>query len=489
MPHSIESIASTRKKTREVIRIESLLPLELRSMAAPLVEFLKDYFVHMNEEDQASYEINSISRFRDIDNTDSKYLDLLQKELAASIPRFPAANRVNLYKNLSRYYSMRGSEEAITLFFKILFQDNAEVYYPKKDMLIPSDGSWKSTTVRPVYSPIPQVYIQGNGSGASGQANVVNGGIARIAVTAGGSGYTTANVVITGNGTGATAKATITSGAITHVSITNCGSGYTTASATITGNGSNAILATPVLQNGMIRSVSVVSEGSGYTTAAAYLTETTTGTAAVIWPVITRTGEDTGKIQSYEVVNFGNSYVLPGTFVAYETGLYNQNNGFLSDTIKLQDSYFYQKFSYVIRTGNNLDVWKDTFAKLAHPAGMKFFGEILILLELLNGKSMMPLLQPGYIGLEDLAVIIILQAANNLRAEFTQSKYKALLQVPTGTNTSFMLKFFDDNPMSVYTDMTIEQAETQYLYDDYTIQQTINSEIIINGTQIGATFV
>ena len=60
-------------------------------------------------------------------------------------------------------------------------------------------------------------------------------------------------------------------------------------------------------------------------------------------------------------------------------GQYLDNKGFLSDTIKVQDSLRYQKFSYLIRTGQNLTSWENVFNRLVHPAGFKFFGEIAIL--------------------------------------------------------------------------------------------------------------
>ena len=63
-------------------------------------------------------------------------------------------------------------------------------------------------------------------------------------------------------------------------------------------------------------------------------------------------------------------------------GQYLDKKGFLSDTIKLQDSKFYQKFSYVVRTGKNLKDWEASFDKLVHPAGFIFFGEILLLTQL-----------------------------------------------------------------------------------------------------------
>jgi hypothetical protein len=413
MPHQIELIASTRKKTKESVRVDSLVPSELRIKAEKLISFLEDYYTHINESGQASYEINSLREARDIDVTASKYIDLLQKEIATVIPKSLLADRITLYKNLVRYYNIRGSEESIELFFKILFQDNAEVYFPRKDMLIASDGVWLGNTQVPKFAEAPTLKIYGNGSGAS-------------------------------------ARLTVVGGSITAVTVVNAGSGYT---------------------------ATATSEVFG------------TGTGASIRPNITRTGANAGKIESYEILNGGTGFTQPGTFLGYQLGTYNEKRGFLSDIIKLQDSYFYQKFSYVIRTGNNVDEWKDIFAKLVHPAGTIFFGEILILLEILKSEAAMPTEQLGYIGPEDLALIIVLQALNNLRAYLRETAYKMLMSVPTGTATTERLKFFDANPAAaVYGSYNFDQMLTEYAWDDHSIADVINSTITWNGVTLGVNY-
>ena len=68
----------------------------------------------------------------------------------------------------------------------------------------------------------------------------------------------------------------------------------------------------------------------------------------------------------------------------YAKGLFTNADGFLSDKKFLQDSYYYQQFSYVLKTGKNVADWKNAFTRLVHPAGFKFFGEIVILVQLLN---------------------------------------------------------------------------------------------------------
>ena len=71
----------------------------------------------------------------------------------------------------------------------------------------------------------------------------------------------------------------------------------------------------------------------------------------------------------------------------YPKGLFTTNDGFLSDKKYLQDSYYYQKFSYVLRTGKNVADWKNAFTRLIHPAGFIFFGEVSIFIELLTSTN------------------------------------------------------------------------------------------------------
>ena len=71
----------------------------------------------------------------------------------------------------------------------------------------------------------------------------------------------------------------------------------------------------------------------------------------------------------------------------YPKGLFTSANGFLSDKKYLQDSYYYQKFSYVLRTGKNIADWKNPFTRLIHPAGFIFFGEISIFIALLTSAN------------------------------------------------------------------------------------------------------
>jgi len=222
-----------------------------------------------------SYILNAIEEAMNIDENSDDYLEMMQKEIAAAIPRnLSSVEKRALYKNITEFYKLKGSQDSIEIFFRLLFNETAEVDYPWDKTLIPSSGDWDNDQNR-----------------------------------------------------------------------------------------------------------------------------------------------------------------------------YLDHKGFLSDKIKLQDSYYYQKFSYNVKTGRNLSEWTYAFDKLVHPAGFIFFGEVLILTQLTrailgdgqrvsatiagdglvqdpnnagyqykwlnvyprSGRktlSSMPGLQPGVIGAEDVALLV-----------------------------------------------------------------------------------
>ena len=196
--------------------------------------------------------MSSIEGALDIDQNSLNYLELMQKEIAASIPRNVTVNKRNLYKQILDFYKVRGNNESVEIFFRLLFNEEVVVERPFDKTLIPSSGNFDTSQNR-----------------------------------------------------------------------------------------------------------------------------------------------------------------------------YLDNKGFLSDRIKLQDSFRFQKFSYLIKTGKNVSDWKDVYDKLVHPAGFIFFGEILILLNLVSTEvtafrkqlpaiagvtrdlnSAMPIRQPGTIGVEDLPLLV-----------------------------------------------------------------------------------
>lgn len=62
--------------------------------------------------------------------------------------------------------------------------------------------------------------------------------------------------------------------------------------------------------------------------------------------------------------------------VVLEDGSYKGTRGFLSSDQRIQDNYYYQEFSYVIRSASALKSYRDIVRSVIHPAGTKLFGQV-----------------------------------------------------------------------------------------------------------------
>ena len=63
--------------------------------------------------------------------------------------------------------------------------------------------------------------------------------------------------------------------------------------------------------------------------------------------------------------------------VGTTVGNFVDDRGKLSvDTMKVQDSYYYQDYSYVVRIGQSINEWRESIRRSVHPAGWNVFGEV-----------------------------------------------------------------------------------------------------------------
>jgi hypothetical protein len=61
------------------------------------------------------------------------------------------------------------------------------------------------------------------------------------------------------------------------------------------------------------------------------------------------------------------------------SGTYINQDGHVSETsMRIQDSLYYQDFSYVIRVGRTINDWRDSFKKTMHTSGFYFTGQVNI---------------------------------------------------------------------------------------------------------------
>lgn len=277
--------------------IDELVPDHVESSFPDLVNFLKTYALYLERTNKSGFYLNALDIQRDIDFVEDELLTELQNEIGIAIPRDFATNPRMFYKRLVEFYKSRGTPESITSFFRMIFDDDVETYFPFVDILNPSDGDWTDQTA---------------------------------AIIADRTAFTPANV-ITISGT-----PTVVSG----------------------NNDDNQ----PILLDDHVVFVNNSYQTPVTDYAEQVYSDTTTKYKLTF----------TSALSNGDVVR------------TYAKGLFTTANGFLSDKKFLQDSYYYQQFSYVLKTGKNIADWKNSFTRLVHPAGFKFFGEIVILIQLLD---------------------------------------------------------------------------------------------------------
>lgn len=360
--------------------IDDIVPEHVSHNYPGLMAAVKVYADFLEKINTSGHYLNTIDLQRDIDNVESELLSQLQKEIGAPIPRRFAADPRILYKRLSEFYRSRGTPESIETFFRILFNDDVEIYFPKDDMLIPSDGKWTDQEDDVIENA--QTYTPTFTFTLSSSSDIITGD---------------------------------------------------------DDNGKKLIYDNPIIFVGTANDV---------------------GTQVEFTSSITVNNSTNSLDYTLE---------LPETYDAgtvvrvFKNGTFSTNDGFISNYKKIQDSFFYQKFSYVLRTGTNTDEWKNAFTRLVHPSGFIFFGEILLFIEALNQSF--PTIQPGkQVGGLPFPIIIpavdggasFVKIKNNYLASFIVKEFQFEHQDNAfGPNESFdMLKFNytdDFNQLGHYT--------------------------------------
>ena len=212
------------------------------------------------------------------------------------------------------------------------------------------------------------------------------GDITDVQVTSEGYGYTATPLLTlptTGSRTGGTIYAKGTNvGAVRDVKIVDAGVHYT---ATTTINAYTNFLCTDI--SGTFTINETVTGGTSGATGTYKDTDTTrniiklSNVVGVFVGGEEKSGETiTGALSGETAVI--NSYTLAALKASHGTlgetsGKFLNQDGFISDdTKKIQDSYYYQDYSYVVKTASSINTWRDRLIASVHPAGWEVFGQV-----------------------------------------------------------------------------------------------------------------
>lgn len=137
-------------KTHNMSQIKSLVNL-LKDRSVPdfietdyptFVAFIEAYYEYL-EQSKNTHDISiNLLDYRDIDNTLDSFVEYFRKEFLVNIPKDILADKRLLVKQIKNFYLNKGNEASYKFLFRLLFNEDIEFYYPKRDILRASDGKW-----------------------------------------------------------------------------------------------------------------------------------------------------------------------------------------------------------------------------------------------------------------------------------------------------------------------------------------------------------
>lgn len=394
------------------------------------VLFLQAYYEWLSTPDSPFYHLKNHLSYMDFEKSLDEYTALMKNEYLQSIPERVLANKELLIKYSKQFYQTVGTEKAFKFLFRILYNEEIDIYYPRDDMLIASNGKW--VTGESI------VYVSDTGNAESflyRQITQTREPFPGVFETA------TANVT-------KVVKRYANNFIFAELSVTDIDGTFDINYPVMLGDQKEWILPVgasyEIIDAGTNYQQDNFLEYSGDPTFNVSVVSTEAGVVDTKYPtlytamdlIVTRNGNpltgftynrnilqhpdivagDTititypiypGFLFISEVAQNGsvkeiNIYDTPfgitspqqyvgsvggvGCIIEVKPGLskavggyYINSDGFLSDKDKLQDSDYVQDFSYVIRSGQDIERYRDVVLSVLHPAGFKMLGEVNIL--------------------------------------------------------------------------------------------------------------
>ena len=413
------------------INLKSIVSKQIPEFARedyPLfVQFVEAYYEYL-----AQTENRNLTELRDIDQTVDSFVQYFKNELDIYGNKYEFIDQKLFLRKVKELHSSGGTEAAYKFLFRLLYNKTADITYPWNSVLKASDGRWQqemsifleTTSGDPTTLPGNRIAIIGTNIRIGvfvTRVKYIRDNIYEIFIDKNYYGEILHDYTIDYNGiTGKILRTT------SGYEVVAPGVGYKVGDIFETTTVSNAIKITQLIKvtkvdsNGGIVNITTVRFGAGYESefyvlrsnatisSASEITITKGTTLQYTLPDETNIEQytDLGYILNpdYYDLNYGESTYagdLLRTFyeeslsgqglnpdyalirfkvgaVAKYQGHYNTNDGFLSDDIYLQDSYKWQKFSYLIIVDEKLEKYKDLIKSYLHPAGTMLFGEYQI---------------------------------------------------------------------------------------------------------------
>ena len=423
IPFSATANPTIVDKSKTSAFVPERIPEFIRTEFPTFVEFIKTYYQFSDQRiDGVSGGIASI---KDLDKIGEKYLAQFYANYAKDLPVFPYMGMADFLRNAKEFYVSRGSEDSYRFLFRIMFGEEISLHYPSNDILRSSTGQWiqrNSIYVDVIDGDITtlvgeKIIIKNNDGTTTSlqiqEVNLYDGTLYEVFVN-----KTTGRNIRVGDSVigdyDSVSGQYLLRGSIAQTinkyKILDSGEGFTLGQSieflSVEGESFTARITDLTPTNGISKLEFLSFPGEASTGFVRNVNQD--GTSDDVFEAdrlnITGDGSLVTKpnyfdspmpdsswfaVPDYAADVLGDSenifnhkpiprkakiqFIL-GTLNRY-SGSYENQKGFLSNSNRLHDNFFFQAFSYVIRSQVQLSVYNDLVRRVLHPAGTIMFGE------------------------------------------------------------------------------------------------------------------
>lgn len=364
--------------------IEEQFPGFVRADYTKLILFVKAYYEWLEKKGNPGYVLSNLDETVDVDanlqefysHFKSTYLETFPEVLATDLSG-NKPNKNTLIKKIRDFYGNKGTESAYRFLFRVLYDSDVEFYLPSTDVLKVSDGKWvEPVSIKTTSNNGASLFsAKGNTVYQYNETTVVASGFVESVIQYNKNGtfvtemflssitgtFSPDSEIIIPVGTNKLSEKVFS--VLGDIYIEDAGRGYRVGD-TITlydnsGSGFSAKIAQTGLAGG-IKKISIIDSGINYSASSFLLT------------VFSESGSVDARVYANR------------TALTKYPGYFKDNSGKPSSNKRIQNSDYYQSFSYELKSSVSIDVYYSTLKKMIHPSGMKMFGSILVKQAIVN---------------------------------------------------------------------------------------------------------
>jgi hypothetical protein len=122
--------------------VESQLPEFIREEHQLFAKFIKRYYEWLEKNGNIVLESKKLDDAKDVDLADNVYIEQIRKEIAPFFPQELLLDKAKFLKIVGEFYRSKGTPESVKFLFRVLYNEEITISYPKEQVLRTSDGKW-----------------------------------------------------------------------------------------------------------------------------------------------------------------------------------------------------------------------------------------------------------------------------------------------------------------------------------------------------------